>query len=70
MEISLLCIRADIDNWTVSTDEYRDKTEMRVDAYSTLDLYNSLVFKIYQQDFDIPIFGKASYITSNSTTSN
>lgn len=42
-----------------------DKTEMRKEAYSAVVLHDSLVFKIYQQDFDIQIFGKASYNTNN-----
>lgn len=46
---------------------YTGKTDTREEAYSTLILYDTFVFKMYQQDFDIQIFGKTSYITSNST---
>lgn len=49
---------------------YTDKTERSEEAYSTLILYNSFVLKIYDQNFDIQISGKASYITSNSTITN
>lgn len=44
---------------------YPDKTEMRKEACSTVVLHDSLVFEIHQQDFDIQIFGKASYITND-----